>query len=136
MKLILILLLLAVMVSMFGLPFEEYPTGQLLPVKTVQVSALDGLVEIVTEVGRGVGESWAAAVADLRARAAGTVFFDTAEHVVLCGTAETIVPEALESGELRPAARVYYAEETVEPEGLSAWLDAHESNLTLGELEK
>lgn len=136
MKLILILLLLAVLVSMFGLPFEEYATGQLLPVKTVQVQALDGLVQIVTEVGRGVGESWAAAVADLREQAAGTVFFDTAEHVILCGAAETVVSEALESGELRPAARVYYGEEPVEPEGLSAWLDAHESGLTLEDLER
>lgn len=134
MKLIIILLLIAVLVSLFGLPFEEYPTGQLLPVKTIQVEKLNGLVQVVTEVGRGVGESWKQAIADLRAQAAGTVFFDTAEHIIFCGTAETIVPEALESEELRPSTRVYYADALAEPEGLSDYLDAHESGLTLADL--
>lgn len=135
MKLILILLLLAVLVSLFGLPFEAYETQKLLPVKTVQLALLEnGLVHLVTEVGQGIGESWQAAVADLRARAAGTVFFDTAAHLVVCGAAETIVPEALESGELRPSTQLSHADRVVSAEGLSAWLDTHASGPTLAEL--
>ena len=41
---------------------------------------------------------------------------------------------ALESGELRPSAQVYFAAKLQEQEGLHEYLSAHESSLTLADL--
>lgn len=122
--------------AIFGLPFREHDTAKLLPAKTLQVEQLaDGALHLVTEIGEGVGRTWEAAVADLRENASGEAFFQTVEQVVFCGKALTVVPEALESGDLRPAAQVYEAETLSDAEGLNDYLSAHESCVTVGELQ-
>lgn len=122
----------AVLTCVFGLPFSEYDTASLLPIKTVQAARTKEGVTLVSEVGQGVGESWSEAVADLRKNASGEVFFDTAEQIVFCS--RSLVDEALESGELRPSAQVYFAAKLQEQEGLHEYLSAHESSLTLADL--
>lgn len=114
----------------FGMPFQKYNTERLLPVLTLQVERKDE-VHLVTEVGEGRGQNWDAAVADLRKNAPGDVFFQTAEAVIFCGSP---VEEVLTSGLLRPAARVYTASALREPEGLYAYLMAHESSLTVADI--
>ena len=126
------LLLAAAVTVIFGLPFREYDTQRLLPIKTVQVEKDRNGVHIVSEVGEGRGASWAEAVADLRANAPGDVFFETAEQVVFCSW--QVVCEAAESGDLRPAAQVYFADGLQEPEGLNTYLSAHETSLTVADL--
>lgn len=137
-----------VLTALFGLPFGEYDTARLLPIQTVQVAPLPaGGVRIVSEVGCGEGETWKAAVEDLRRTASGEVFFDTAEQVVFITTesaglspaAEPIKDDALlrqvlDSDELRPSAQVYTAPEVYPPEGLNAYLSAHESGQTVADL--
>lgn len=71
---------------------------------------------------------------DLRENAPGEVFFDTAEQLVLCGGAETLLPQIIEAGTLRPAAQVFTAEELRPAEGLNAYLNAHGGSVTVGDV--
>lgn len=115
-----------------GLPFAEYNTETLLPLHTVQVARSSSGVKIVCDVGEGEGETWKAAVEDLKKRASGEVFFDTAEQLVCCD--ESLLEEIVESKILRPAAQVYLAKELQEPDGLSEYLNAHKSGCTVADI--
>ena len=119
---------------LFGLPFREYDAARLLPVRTVQAARTADGVKIVSEVGEAEGASWTEAVAALRESASGDVFFDTAEQLVVC--APSLLPEILDSGELRPSAQVYFADELTDPEGLNEYLSAHESELTVADVRQ
>lgn len=115
----------------FGLPFSEYNTEQLLPIETLQVAQTAQGVHLVTEIGEGAGADWASAVENLRKNAPGDVFFDTAEEVIFCGAP---TEAAIKSGLLRPSAQVYFADALQEPEGLHAYLSAHPSPVTVADL--
>lgn len=125
-------LLAAALTMIFGLPFREYDTAQLLPIRTLQVEKTAAGVHILSDAGEGSGKSWAAAVENLRGNAAGIVFFDTAEQIVFCGG--KIVREAVMSGDLRPAAQIYFAERPVRNDSLNDYYSAHESTLRVAEL--
>lgn len=127
------LVLAVALTCVFGLPFREYDTARLLPIRTLQAAVTEQGVKIVSEVGEGEGATWEAAVQDLRDRASGEVFFDTAEQLVLCDPALT--NQIVDSGLLRPAAQVYYADALRPPEGLNEYLTAHESTLTVADLK-
>ncbi len=131
MKLVYILAAVALTAS-FGLPFREYDTGKLLPVRTVQAARTPQGVKIVTEIGEAEGENWQEAVAALREGASGDVFFDTAEQLVVCDS--SLLPEILESGDLRPSAQVYEANELCDPNGLNEYLSAHESDRAVADV--
>ena len=123
----------AVMLTViFGLPFREYDTAQLLPLRTVQAAVTPRGVRIVSESGAGEGATWADAVAELRKNASGEVFFDTAEQVILCD--RSLIAPAVGSGDLRPAAQVSFADALQDPDGLHEYLSAHESPLTVADL--
>ena len=122
----------AVLTLVFGLPFREYDTAQLLPLLTVQAARTDNGVTLVSEVGKGEGTTWDEAVENLRQNASGEVFFDTAEQIVFCD--RSLVSEALESNILRPAAQVYFSDALQDPEGLHEYLSAHESPITVADL--
>lgn len=125
-------LLAAALTMVFGLPFREYDTAQLLPIRTLQVEKAAVGVHILSDAGEGTGENWSAAVENLRENAPGDVFFDTAEQIVFCGG--TIVREAIESGILRPAAQVYFAPELQNDDTLNEYYSAHQSKLSVAEL--
>lgn len=122
-----------VLTAAFGLPFREFDTGKLLPIRTVQVACDGETVQLVSEVGEGSGASWQEAVRDLRSNAAGEVFFDTAEQIVFCGTVSQPLLREI-CADLRPSAQVYEADALQDPEGLNEYLSAHESALTLADL--
>lgn len=122
-----------VLTLLFGLPFRTVDTQRLLPLLTIQVAREDGTVRLRSEAGEGVGADWDAAVADLRAQASGEVFFDTAEHIVVCD--RDLLPQILRSGVLRPAAQVYFADAFRDVEGLEAYLSAHPSGVTVAQLQ-
>ena len=110
----------------FGLPFREYETGQLLPIKTL-CAEYDGGVHIVSEVAQGWGETWQEAVENLRNNASGDVFFDTAEHLVV--TDLKLAADA--KVDLRASAQVYIVSKLPPMEGLHDYLKAHPSENTL-----
>ena len=116
----------------FGLPFREYSTKQLLPIRTVQARREEGEIHILSEVGEGRGRTWEEAVRDLRENAPGEVFFDTAEQAVFSD--RPLALEAAESGVLRPAARVYFSSRFSDPEELYAVLSAHPGRLQISDL--
>ena len=127
------LLTAAALTAIFGLPFRAYDTQKLLPVRTVQAARTErGAVRLVTEIGEAEGATWAEAVAALREGAAGDVFFDTAEQLVVCDP--SLLSEIVESGDLRPAAQVYFADELTAPEGLNEYLSAHGSDRTVADV--
>ena len=132
MKLYALIALAVILTLLLGLPFREYRTQQLLPIKTLQAEHTDGGISIVTEVGSGQGADWSAAVEDLRKNASGDVFFDTAEQLVV--TDYAIAVAAAQSGDLRPSAQVYLTEELLPTEGLYAYLKAHPSELRIKEV--
>ena len=127
------LLLAVALTGLFGLPFREYDTARLLPIRTLQATVTEQGVKIVSEVGEGEGVTWETAVQDLRDKASGEVFFDTAEQIILCD--RSLTDQVVESGLLRPAAQVYYADALRSPEGLNEYLTAHESTLTVADLK-
>lgn len=126
------LFLAAALTVLLGLPFREYDTRKLLPIKTVQAERKDGKIHILSEVGEGLGGTWEEAVQDLEENAPGEVFFDTAEQAVF--TDRLLAREAAESGLLRPAAQVYFASRLRDPEGLHEYLSAHPVRLRISDI--
>ena len=82
------------------------------------------------DVGRG--GSLDAALSDLRAGCAGTLFTQTAEHVVLTQKAWFLMPQVCVSAQLRPAAKLYRAVgQSISAERALSFLQAHPGELTL-----
>ncbi len=130
------LLLAGALVVLFGLPFRGHNTASLLPVRTIVVERVGADLRLTTEAGTGTGRTWKQAVRNLRSRASGEVFLETAEQAVFCGRAAAAAQTAAESGDLRPAAQVYFSRCTPEFEGLHAFLSAHETKLTVADLRR
>lgn len=122
----------AALTACFGLPFREYDTEKLLPIHTVQVEQTQDRVVILSDVGRGQGKDWESAVANLRETASGDVFFDTADRLIACTPA--LLRPIGDSGLIRPGAQVYYAKELQDPQGLTEYLAAHESPITMADV--
>lgn len=122
-------LLAAILTAVFGLPFREYRTQQLLPIRTLQVQRTEGGIRLLTEVGEGTGATWNEAVDDLRQNASGEVFFDTAEHLVFPD--DSLAREAAQSGFLRPSAQVHLSDDLREVETANAYFSAHPSEMRL-----
>ena len=119
------LLTAAVLTCVFGLPFRDYDTAKLLPIRCIQARREDGQILLLSEAGEGRGKTWQEAVENLRQNASGEVFFDTAEQVIFSD--EALAHEAADSKILRPAAEVYFAQNFTDPEELHKYLSAHPS---------
>ena len=136
-KLLALVLLLAFLSALGRLPFHASDVAELLPVRTVVIGC-DG-TEYTVDVGagvRGIGHSLAEALGSLRERVSGTVFFGTAEQVILTEQAADVLPEVLDEPAFRPAAGIYLTpEEDPDPEAAADYLAAHSSNLTLMRLK-
>lgn len=124
-------ILAAILTAAFGLPFREYRTQQLLPIRTLQAQRTDDGVLLLSEAGEGEGASWEAAVENLRQNASGEVFFDTAEHVVFSDA--DLATDAAQSGLLRPSAQVHFSPDLREAETANAYFSAHSSSLRLSD---
>ena len=59
------LVLAVALTCVFGLPFREYDTARLLPIRTLQAAVTEQGVKLVSEVGEGEGITWETAVQDL-----------------------------------------------------------------------
>ena len=114
-----------ILILLYGLPFRDYDTAKLLPIRCLQARREQGEIVLRSEHGEGRGETWDKAVENLRKNASGEVFFDTAEQIVCSDAA--LAQEAANSKLLRPAAEVYFAEEFSDPAALHQYLSAHPS---------
>lgn len=104
--------------------------AELLPVTVLRVSAAGSTVEVACDAGdetcTGRGETLDAALDDLCASAPGTLFLQTAEHILITPDARRVLPQAAVSQKLRPAARVYYLQGgTPDLETAGEFLQAH-----------
>ena len=132
-KLIVLGLVLLALWAMGRLPFHAADVAELLPVRTVLVDREGNKVSVDAGIGvRGVGDTLSEALASLRERASGRIFFGTAEQVILTDRAVDLLPEALDEPSFRPAAGVYLTtERDLDPDAAADYLSTHSSNLTL-----
>ena len=124
--------LAAALTLVLGLPFREYDTKKLLPMKTLQARRQGNTIHIISEAGEGYGQDWMEAVHNLEERAPGEVCFDTAEQAVFSD--RPLAREAAQSGLLRPSARVYFSRSAADPQGLYEYLSAHPGSLQISDL--
>ena len=116
------LLAAASAVCLCMLPRTGTDAAKLLPAQVLVIGA----------GAAGSGPTLAAALADMAECAEGTLFLDTAEHIVLLQSAGALLPAAAQQPQFRPAAKLYlarlpelHAAEAVE------FLQAHPGTLTL-----
>mgnify|MGYP001528718068 CR=1 FL=1 len=133
------LLAAASAVCLCMLPRTGTDAAKLLPAQVLVIGAGDGVVTVEADNGAaGSGPTLAAALANMAECAEGTLFLDTAEHIVLLQSAGALLPAAAQQPQFRPAAKLYkrqklylarlpelHAAEAVE------FLQAHPGTLTL-----
>ena len=127
------LLAAASAVCLCVLPRTGTDAAKLLPAQVLVIGAGDGAITVEADNGAaGSGPTLAAALADMAECAEGTLFLDTAEHIVLLQSAGALLPAAAQQPQFRPAAKLYlarlpelHAAEAVE------FLQAHPGTLTL-----
>lgn len=82
--------------------------AKLLPAQVLVIGAGDGAITVEADNGAaGSGPTLAAALADMAECAEGTLFLDTAEHIVLLQSAGALLPAAAQQPQFRPAAKLY-----------------------------
>ena len=104
-------------------PLERADVGKLRPVEVVAVRQSEAGYLIRTDTGdRGQGNTLAEALADMKARAPGVIYLDTAEYLLL----ESEIEERAYLGAvLKPGVRVCAAEPGIDLEGSGQYLDVH-----------
>ena len=99
--------------------------SELVPVQALVIDAQNGEITVTADTQD-------AALSDLRAGCAGTLFTQTAEHVVLTQKAWFLMPQVCVSAQLRPAAKLYRAVgQSISAERALSFLQAHPGELTL-----
>ena len=94
--------------AMLWNPAEPKDVGKLIPVELVQLSQDRDGVAVRTDTGNtGWGENLEEAMLDLKRKATGEIFLETAEYVLLTGNMGKNIPEL--SNYFRPGTQVYEA---------------------------
>lgn len=112
------------------MPFHRTDIAELKPVELICVSRAEGQVRIETDTGDwGTGPTVEAALEHLKATTAGDVFLETADHLLVCEGAQDLIEEL--AAYLRPACSLCRLEGTVSLEDAAAYLNAHQSEVSL-----
>lgn len=107
--------------AMLWNPAEPKDMGKLIPVELVQLFRENGGVAVRTDTGNtGWGENLEEAMLDLKQKATGEIFLETAEYVLLTEDMEASIP-ALQAF-FRPGTQVYEAPILEDLEGTTAYL--------------
>ena len=127
------MLLLAATAVFF--PTRGTDVGELLPVELISLTMEDGMVVASADTGdSGTGTDIASAMEDLRAGAAGEVFLETADYLLL--QAEFLgVRESLQTW-FRPGTLVYAVEAPVDPQPAATYLRSRTGGVALNELKE
>lgn len=126
-----------VMITLISLamPFQGRDVAQLIPVEALVVSVEEGTIILDAGDCRGSGETWEAAWEDLHRGAPGTVFLNTADYVVLTGSAVGLLETVVWDERLRPAAALYGAlGETPDPKETASYLNGKQGGPTIQQL--
>ena len=106
---------------------------ELKPVQLVYVREENGQVILETDTGdMGEGRDFNCALENMKDRASGRIFLETAELLVLTEDGICCLPQIYEK--LRPAAEVCLAEGKLEPEAAAEFLTVHKPDVTLQQL--
>ena len=109
--------------------------AKLEPAQVLLVEERAGQLIVTTDMGHlGCGRTLTEAVEDMKQTAAGVVFLDTAEYLLLAPSAEKYVPELTQL--LRPSCRVCMIYGTMELKTAADYLSVHEPGLTLRDWKK
>ena len=111
-------------------PVRGMDISQLSPVQTVWVAVENGQVYLQTDGGEwGSGTDIASALENLNETAAGVVFLETADYLILQKGEEALLEQAPTI--FRPSCMVCVADEMPDLEQATAFLRLHEPSITL-----
>lgn len=115
------------------LPRTGTDAAKLLPAQVLVIGGEEGAVCIESDNGAsGCGATLSQALRQMEQSAEGTLFLDTAEHIVLLQSARGLLPQVVCEPELRPAAKLYIAQMTeLDAEQARLFLQAHPGRQTL-----
>lgn len=106
--------------------FSEKGTdvGKLVPVQLLQVYRENGMLVLETDTGDvGRGYTVEKALNDLKDKASGTIFLDTADYLLV--TDETAIRINALASVMRPGTEVCMVKEPVDGEQAAKYLEAH-----------
>lgn len=129
------LLAAASAVCLCMLPRTGTDAAKLLPAQVLVIEAGDGAITVEADNGAaGSGPTLAAALADMAECAEGTLFLDTAEHIVLLRPSQALLEQTITQPSFRPAAKLYVTRaEALDASALVELLRAHPGKLTLSQ---
>ena len=114
------------------LPHPARDIGKLKPIRAVWLSMENGALSIETDTGdSGTGRTLTEAYEDMRSKADGELFLDTAEFLILDPDVP-IEPDIWDL--LRPACKVVFSKEPPDLETISDHLAIHPTGKTLARL--
>ena len=111
-------------------PAASNELGSLIPVETLIVTREAEGIQIDGGTVCGPGADWEAAMEDLLASAAGTVFLETVERMVFAENAGEALAAARKEPRLRPSVQLYILRGEVNS-GLAEFAAAQEGDATL-----
>ena len=125
----------ASVVSLCMLPRTGTDAAKLLPAQVLVIAQEDGRIVVESDNGAsGSGAALPDALDAMRESAEGTLFLDTAEHIILLQSAQALLPAAARQRQFRPAAKLYLARmDTLDAEDCVDFLQAHPGTATLAD---
>lgn len=113
-------------------PATKTDVGELLPVELLYIYyGEDGMLHVETDTGdTGAGENLEGAMSDLKATAAGNIFLDTADYLIIHRNAASQLPQLWKI--LRPATQVCLG--TGIQKETAKFLSAHKPGRTLNDI--
>lgn len=131
-KISIALLATASVVSLCMLPRTGTDAAKLLPAQVLVIAQEDGRITVESDNGvSGSGTTLPDALAAMREGAEGTLFLDTAEHIILLQSTQSLLPAAVRQRQFRPAAKLYLARmDALDADGCVEFLQAHPGAVT------
>lgn len=104
--------------------------AKLQPVELLYINIEEGRIALRTDTEElGIGNTLDDALRDIRATAAGEIFLDTVDFVLVTEDTKTMIPEL--EALLRPSAKLILATGMVDPKNITEFLSVHKSELTI-----
>ena len=130
-----IMLCAAAAICFARLPGTGADAAKLLPAQTLVISRQGDAVTVETDVGAcGTGKTLADALRQTARSAAGTLFLDTAEYIVLTRETWDLLPQLVREAQLRPAAKpVLCGQDVIAAQEANEILQAHPTEATLAQ---
>lgn len=120
----------AVIVAMLAFPMEGIDVGQIQPVALLQIEQKEGNVYLSTDLEHeGIGETFEAAYQDMKDKATGEVFLDTADFLIIKG--EMDVPVEQLQKYIRKGIRVCQTWHQLDLKRATAYLTVHKPEIKL-----